>query len=362
MCKLISVLRQNLPKVKSIIFAKNPYNLKRMTKRVFLAICIFACVSSWMGGQTVERSGVGRMMFGDTSRLGRPFAKDPHVVKFGGRYLMYYSIPAANPPREGVEGWAIGVAESRNLIDWVKVGEITPAAEYEQKGLCAPGALVKDGKVHLFYQTYGNGPSDAICHAVSTDGIVFERNRTNPIFRPTGDWNCGRAIDAEVCFFQGKYFLYFATRDRDYRLQIQGVATAPADTDFSRDTWTQACSKPILSPELPWEGECVEGASIVVRGNKLVMFYAGAYNNAPQQVGIAESSDGVCWQRMSDTPFVAHGKAGEWNSSESGHPHIFLDDDGRTYLFYQGNNDKGQTWLITQQEVVWSDGVPRLKP
>lgn len=32
------------------------------------------------------------MMFGDTSRLGRPFSKDPHVITFKGKYLMYYSI------------------------------------------------------------------------------------------------------------------------------------------------------------------------------------------------------------------------------------------------------------------------------
>ena len=106
---------------------------------------------------------------------------------------MYYSIPPySNKPESG---WSIGIAESRNLVNWSRVGEITPASglEYERKGLCAPCALVRDGKVHLFYQTYGNGAKDAICHAVSKDGINFERDRTNPIFRPTGDWNCGRA-------------------------------------------------------------------------------------------------------------------------------------------------------------------------
>jgi hypothetical protein len=26
------------------------------------------------------------------TRLGRPFSKDPSVIKFGGRYLMYFSL------------------------------------------------------------------------------------------------------------------------------------------------------------------------------------------------------------------------------------------------------------------------------
>ena len=84
-----------------------------------------------------------------------------------------------------------------------------------------------DGKVHLFYQTYGNGKNDAICHAISSDGISFTRDATNPVFHPEGPWTCGRAIDAEVIKFKGKYYLYYATRDPGYKIQMQGVAMAP---------------------------------------------------------------------------------------------------------------------------------------
>lgn len=302
-----------------------------------------------------------KMMYGDASRTGVPFSKDPHVVNFKGRYLMYYSIrPNKNDSNSGM---GIGIASSKDLINWSKVGEITPAhdARYEENGLCAPGALVRDGKVHLFYQTYGNREKDAICHAVSTDGVHFERNPTNPIFSPTGDWNCGRAIDAEVCEFNGKYFLYFATRDKDFKIQMQGVATAPLNTNFNREDWTQASDAPILYPEYPWEGECIEGASIAKKGNELYMFYAGAYNNAPQQIGVAVSKDGINWKRLSKEPFLRNGKPGEWNSSESGHPHIFTDVDGRTYLFYQGNNNNGKTWYISNIEVFWEERKPYMK-
>ncbi len=303
-----------------------------------------------------------QMKFGDTSRTGVPFSKDPHVVNFGGRYLMYFSIP----PRKGdkASGWNIGIAESHNLTDWVKVGELTPApgAEYEKNGLCAPGALVRDGKVHLFYQTYGNGRKDAVCHAVSDDGITFERDPSNPIFAPSGDWTCGRAIDAEVCEFKGRYYLYFATRDKDFKVQQIGVATAPKTTDFRRSDWTQAVDGPILAPSLPWERKCIEAPSVLVRGNRLYMFYAGAYNNEPQQVGVAVSKDGIRWKRLSDEPFLSNGKPGEWNESESGHPHLFKDKDGKTYLFFQGNKTKGKDWFLSQKRVYWKKGKPYLKP
>ena len=112
---------------------------------------------------------------------------------------------------------------------------------------------------------------------------------------------------------------------------MQGVATASLNTDFKQGRLTQACDKSILYPECDWEGECIEGASIVKKDNKLYMFYAGAYNNAPQQIGVAVSEDGLNWKRLSEEPFLRNGKPGEWNSSESGHPHLFTDLDGRTY-------------------------------
>lgn len=304
-----------------------------------------------------------RMMFGDTSRVGRPYSKDPVVVPFGGRYLMYFSMP----PKDfdsNTSQWIIGIAESHNLIDWKTIARIEPHpdAPYEQKGLCAPGAYLHNDTIHLFYQTYGNGKKDAICHATSTDGVTFHRDPTNPIFSPQGDWTCGRAIDAEVAFFNDTYFLYFATRTPDFDIQLQGVATAPAGTRFSRDEWTQACDSSILKPELPWEGKCIEGATICHKNGRMYMFYAADYNNKPQQIGVAVSTDGIKWERLFDKPFIPVGGPGSWNSSESGHPCIFTDTDGRTYLFYQGNNDNGKTWYITQEEIFWNDNGPYRKP
>lgn len=302
-----------------------------------------------------------QMMFGDTSRKGVPFSKDPHVIKFENRYLMYFSIPPFADESNPIKGWNIGIAESTDLINWEKIGEINPAGDYERKGLCAPCALVIDGKVHLFYQTYGNGRDDAICHAVSTNGISFKRNATNPVFKPTGKWNCGRAIDAEVIKFKDRYLLYFATRDQDFEIQMQGVATAPLNTNFNREDWKQLTDYPIMVPEFDWEKKCVEGASVIQRNDELFMFYAGAYNNEPQQVGVAKSTDGIHWDKLFKEPFLANGKPGEWNSSESGHPHIFEDTGGRTFLFFQGNNDKGKTWYISNVEVFWDENGPYLK-
>jgi beta-1,2-mannobiose phosphorylase / 1,2-beta-oligomannan phosphorylase len=304
--------------------------------------------------------------YSDSSRIGTPYAKDPSVIRFGDRYLMYYSIPPARDNRKGEDGfptgWAIGIAESRDLHEWRKAGEVLPVQAVERNGIAAPGAIVLRGQVHLFYQTYGNGRRDAINHAVSTDGIHFDRDAANPVFRPTeAPWSAGRAIDAEPFVVGDRLFLYYATRDPGMKVQQIGVAQAPLRSRFTAGDWTNLSKNgPALAPTLPWERDCIEAPSIVRRGAKLYMFYAGSYNNEPQQIGVAVSGDGVHWRRVYDRPLLANGPPGSWNSSESGHPGIFQDGN-RTYLFFQGNPDKGKSWSLAATEIGWNRKGPYLK-
>jgi predicted GH43/DUF377 family glycosyl hydrolase len=297
----------------------------------------------------------GVMMYADGTHDNVPYAKDPTVIKFKNKYWMYYSVPAL---QGSMGGWRIGIANSDDLITWKKVGMMEPTQEVESKGFCAPAAIILNGKLNLFYQSYGNKKLDAICHAWSDDGINFTRNPANPIFRPHGDWTCGRAIDAEAVIDKDRLLLYFASRDVDYKIQLIGVAAAPLNSDLSPKNWTQLVDAPILKPTLDWEKDCIEAPSIIKRDNTFYMFYAGAYNNEPQQIGVAKSTDGVKWERLSDQPLLANGKPGSWNSSESGHPGIFHDTDGQDYLFYQGNNDKGKTWYLSFVKIAWKDGRP----
>ena len=298
------------------------------------------------------------MHFADTSR-GKHYAKDPAVVRLGGRYLMYYSVPPFEDGRPN-DGWRTAVAESADLDHWTRIGDLPITLPPDVRGFCAPAARVLNGNVHLFYQTYGGGRLDAICHAVSSDGLTFTTDPSNPIFRPHGDWTCGRAIDADVIPWNGSLMLYCATRDPEMKIQQLAVASAPLDSDFSRDCWTQRCDVSILKPELPWEGECIEAPATCTHHGRLYLFYGGAYNNWPQQIGCAVSDDGIAWTRLSDQPVLPNGKPGEWNSSESGHPFAFTDDDGTQHLFFQGNCDHGKSWYLSRRTIRWDGDTPIL--
>ncbi|PZE75814.1 glycoside hydrolase [Curtobacterium sp. MCBD17_019] len=312
---------------------------------------------------SIDLPGTPRLVgapWGDTSRRGRPYAKDPSVIRFGGRYLLYCSLPSGSD--DVAEGWSVAVAESDDLVSWRTVAVLPPFGDYDATGAAAPGAVVLDGRVHLFFQTYGRGREDAICHAVSDDGIAFTPHPENPVFAPSGDWTCGRAIDADLVATDEHLVLAWVTRDPEMRIQMLGTARAPLDSAFGRADWEQlSVDGPALAPELPWEQECIEAPALRWDGTTFTMFYAGAYNNCPQQIGWATSTDARTWTRGAHEPLIPAGPVGAWNHSESGHPGFLADGPDAGVLFFQANADDGHTWRIGATRVSFDGATPHVE-
>ena len=282
------------------------------------------------------------------------FAKDPAVVNYGGKYYLYYTFKYPEQNKFG-----IGIAYSTDMENWVQADYFPETQMCETNGICAPAAIVIDDVIHMFYQTYGNGADDAICHAMSMDGINFIKDETNPVYHPPKTWCCGRAIDADVCVFNNKLYLYFATRDHKLEVQKIGVASASLNSKLSRSDFKEEHSSSVIAPEYRWEQKCIEAPATIVHNNKIYMFYAGAYNCSPQQIGCAVSNDGILFERLFDKPFITNGEKGTWNENESGHPYVFEDVDGRIHLFYQGTKDMGKTWYLSRVEIAFDEkGVP----
>lgn len=291
--------------------------------------------------------------------------KDPSVVKFNGTYFLYYS---QNQP-DGT--WRCAGAMSQNLLDWTPLGTLALKVPDGKAGCAAPGARVIDGKLHLFFQSYGGRGTDAIVHATSADGITFDQPAVRHVVHPnTGTWHNRRAIDAEAFAVGDKLFCYWATRDPTGKTQIVGHSTAPRDADPADPaSWTHATEAgPTLAPRVPtalddpkldlaWEGACIEAPTMLAHEGHVYMVYAGGYNNAPQMIGVAVSRDGATFARQhAGQPILRPGPEGSWNASESGHPGAFVDDDGKAYLFYQGDNVKtGAKWRISMRPINFVD-------
>ena len=299
------------------------------------------------------------MKYGDTSRPGEPFAKDPTVIRHGDRYLMYYTVSSFNPPPGSASelaafpSWHSGIASSTDLVNWTRVCDLDLRNTKGEKiyGAVAPCVKKLDGKIHMFYQAgwLGVGGASNIWHATSEDGITFTNTCDTPVFIPETDWSIQRSIDAEIYRVGDKLVLLFATRDKTATYQLIGMAEAPYGSDYGPDKWTLLSTDgPMLKPDYQWEMSCIEAPTVIKHKGIWYLFYAGAYNHEGQQIGLATSADGYHFTRIPPEGLLfTHGEEGSWNHGESGHPGVFQDDDGQVYLFFQGKASLTSTYYLS---------------
>lgn len=311
------------------------------------------------GPKTVLLERVDEMQYGDSTRTGVPFSKDPTVIRLGDRYLMYYSVCDFSPDRAPAQpalyqaGWSSAIAESRDLVHWTRVGDLVLRDSHGERiwGCVAPCVKVFDGVIHLFYQrrwTPAHGNNN-LWHATSEDGITFTNTHDEPVFIPETSWSIDRSIDAEVYRVGDRMILMYATRDPSQTWQMLGMAEAPYGCDYGPDKWTNlSVDGPFFKPDFPWEQHCIEAPTVIKHKGYWYLFYAGAYNHERQQIGLAVSKDGRHFERIApDGLLLPPGEEGSWNAAESGHPGIFRDDDGSVYLFYQGKSSQGAPYRLS---------------
>ncbi|MCQ2504560.1 MAG: glycoside hydrolase family 32 protein [Saccharofermentans sp.] len=114
---------------------------------------------------------------------------DPNgLVQFKGVYHAFFQhYPYA--PRWGQMHW--GHAISRDLIHWEEQDiALFPDMPYENSGGCFSGsAIVKDGRLYLFYTSVSEELGQTQSVAFSDDGVTFTKYEGNPVIAqsPLGD-------------------------------------------------------------------------------------------------------------------------------------------------------------------------------
>lgn len=334
----------------------------------FLALMAVAFSSvTAMAGEVVTLKPTA-MRYGDSSRRGVPFAKDPTVIRQDGRYLMYYSIRSATPTavpwmkaRDPRQVWHSGIAESEDLVHWKRVADVDVRTLTGERlvGVVAPCVKKIEGKIHMFYQREWPkaGNNGVIWLATSEDGLHFSNVGDEPVFIPRNSWSVARAIDAEVFRVGDELVLLFATRDAPHaQIQMIGMATAPYGSSYDATCWKEiTTSGPLLRPVKPWEQHCIEAPTVIRRKDTWYLFYAGAYNHERQMIGLMTSTNGKDFTRVGDGLVLPCGAAGTWNAAESGHPGVFEDDDGRVYLFFQGKDCRDGDYILSCAEVIFRE-------
>jgi predicted GH43/DUF377 family glycosyl hydrolase len=119
-----------------------------------------------------------------------------------------------------------------------------------------------------------------------------------------------------------------------YEPDAIGYATSPDGLQ-----WNKNPANPIFKPEskLPWEQHKVTAVQVLKRGDCHYMFYIGFRDVDHAQIGVARSRDGIGdWQRHPANPIVRPGNK-EWDHDACYKPYAIFDGT-KWLLWYNGRH------------------------
>src|SRR5258708_3603562 len=217
-------------------------------------------------------------------------ALNPSVVMFRGAYWNLYS---------GFDGktWSTGLATSPDGIAWQKQGKVLAPdpATWEGDYIAANGAAIVDGARLLYF--YQGGRTPRIGLATSSDGRNWKRHG-DPVLDlgPRGSSDERGVADPYVIRAGGKLSMFYLGEDRARR---QRLGVAVSDDGL---VWTKLRSNPILElgafGEFDEDGlgePAVWGAD-----GRYWMLYTGRDHNEVPRLGLARSKDGAHWEKLKD--------------------------------------------------------------
>lgn len=233
---------------------------------------------------------------------------DPSVIKEGDRYVMYATanvggkwgtvLPFRGTSSDGIN-W---VMDTKPLLQVGKKGS------FDEDSVETPSVVKFKGKYHMFYSGVVRGllkQELAIGHAVSDDGINWIKVSDKPLLAPTGrpnkDWNGYHVAEPGAVVFNNKLYLYFhasGLREGGKKPANQssiGVAISEDGFNFSkmRKILTQGPLYPTTARER-YSGYSTPSA--VVANGQIHLFYdVIATKPGWEQVALhhAVSSDGI---------------------------------------------------------------------
>ncbi len=256
---------------------------------------------------------------------------DPSVVKIGDTY--WASATTSN--------WAPAypLLSSKDLVNWKSNGYVFPQlpawADYY---FWAPEISYERGKVYIYYSAHKKDGNLCL-------GIASADKPEGP-YTDHGPLMCETAgsIDA------------FPMRDENGKLYIIWKEDGNSVNKLT-PIWAQLLNeertaltgekKELFRNEKGWEGNLVEGVSMIKKGDYYYAFYAAAGccgRECTYQTGVARSKNLLGpWEKYSKNPILTHDN--EWRCPGHGTP---IERDGKNYFLYH-SYDK-QTDVYTGRE------------
>jgi len=264
----------------------------------------------------------------------------PSIVKDAGRYFLFYA-GGPSGPRNGGElvRYQIGLALSDDGENFTKTGSpLLPLGERDD--FHATPALLRnpagdlakiDGVWHMVY--CGNR-ADHIEHATSRDGLHWEKDPRNPVFKS--------GYSPHVVLADGELRLYYIAKPRpvDGKPVPWEVRLATGKDFYSLKPHAGAA---VLKVSQPWEKGALFYPYVLREDGTWVMFYAAYWRDHPAgkgatAIGVATSRDGVQWTKNPANPVLTPTPGSAYDSVYTSSQSV-IRDGGLWRLYYAGRID-----------------------
>jgi uncharacterized repeat protein (TIGR01451 family) len=210
------------------------------------------------------------------------------------------------------------------LVRGVSPSFPTGSSAFDTEFLFAPMVISEAGQLSMWYSGIDRLGDIRVGLATSSDGIAWSKSGSNPL------------LDGMEVFIlkegASDYKAWFASQDA----QIFRAKS----TDGS--SWTLDPATPVLSPTGQtgdWDCDYVSDPSVVKDADNIYwMFYEGEnYATEIAQIGVATSTNGIDWQRVSSSPVIVPGGSGAWDEAMTLDPIVLLDG-GEFRMWYSALN------------------------
>jgi predicted GH43/DUF377 family glycosyl hydrolase len=229
-------------------------------------------------------------------------ALNPSVVERGGAWFNFYS---------GFDGrvWRTGLATSPDGMRWSKVGAVLEPdpASWEGDYIAANGSALWHAGEFLYWYQAGPREQPRLGLARSPDGRRWTRT-VRPVLEtgPRGSWDERGVADPYVIRTGRQFYLFYLGQDRAQRQRL-GIAR-------SRDgvSWEKLRGNPVLEPGAygSFDEFGLGEPAVWVSQGRYWMLYTGRDASENRRLGVAQSRDGVRWEKL---PIVFAGDQA-WNA------------------------------------------------
>jgi beta-1,2-mannobiose phosphorylase / 1,2-beta-oligomannan phosphorylase len=230
-----------------------------------------------------------------------------------------------------------------------------------QYGTCFDVSVLKEGE--RFRMWFSWRPKASIALVESPDG--FHWSEPVIVLGPNADTTWEKDINRPVVLKKdGIYHLWYSAFNE--KGSALGYATSPDGRQ-----WKRMQNQPVLSPEQPWEKQCLMCPHVLwdEEARLFKMWYSGGERNEPNAIGYATSPDGLQWTKLPANPIFTPDPRNDWEQHKVTACQV-VRQEGWYVMFYIGFRDEQTAQIglarsrdgITHWQRHWANPIIRRGP